>query len=405
MLMDEMQSPPGEYQSIHHKLFKKLPPSQYAWLYSIVILLLITIIWFALSTHKRKPIMPKPVAVSSAPAISADVPIYLSALGSVTPTYSVTVKTQINGQLLQVLFKEGQTVKTGQLLAQIDSRPYEALLAQYEGNLKRDTALLANANIDLKRYETLWKQNSIAQQVYAAQQSLVAQYEGAIKSDEGLIQGVKVNLLYTRISSPIDGRIGLRLVDAGNFVQTTDTTGIAVINTVQPITVLFALAEDHVPQLIPQFYAHKDLAVQAYDRQLNQLLAQGTLLSVDNQIDVTTGTFKLKGLFDNKDNTLFPNQFVNTKILVNTLNNATLVPTAAIQHALKNDFVFAVDNTTANKISKVKVIPVVTGAVSGENTVIQKGISPGQWVVVAGSDKLKEGMQVLLNETKAPATS
>lgn len=403
--MDEMQSPPGEYQSIHHKLFEKLPPSQYAWLYSIVILLLITIVWFVFTAQKHKPITSKPVTVSSAPAISADVPIYLSALGSVTPTYSVTVKTQINGQLLEVLFKEGQEVKAGELLAKIDSRPYEALLTQYEGNLKRDTALLANATIDLKRYETLWKQNSIAQQVYAAQQSLVAQYEGAIKIDEGLIQGVKVNLMYCRISSPIDGRIGLRLVDAGNFVQISDANGIAVINTLQPITVLFALAEDNVPQLIPQFYAHKDLAVLAYDRQLNQLLAQGTLLSVDNQIDVSTGTFKLKGLFDNKDNTLFPNQFVNTKILVNTLNKATLVPTSAIQHTLKNDFVFAVDNNTANKIKTVKVIPVVTGPVSGENTVIQKGISPGQWVVVAGSDKLKEGMQVLLTETKKPGTA
>lgn len=402
MLMDEMQSPRG---GSHYKLFQKFPPRQYAWLYGIVILLLITVIWFVMTAYKRKPMTPKLITVASAPAISADVPIYLSALGNVTPTYSVTVKTQINGQLLKVLFKEGQTVKAGELLAQIDPRPYEALLVQYEGNLKRDTALLANATLDLKRYETLWKQNSIAQQVYAAQQSLVAQYEGAVKSDEGLIQGVKVNLLYTRISSPIDGRIGLRLVDAGNFVQTTDTTGIAVINTLQPITVIFALAEDHVPQLIPQFYAHNDIKVEAYDRQLNQLIAQGKLLSVDNQIDVATGTFKLRGLFDNKDNVLFPNQFVNINILVNTLHNATLVPTSAIQHSLKNDFVFAVDANTANKMSKVKVIPVVTGPVSGENTVIQTGILPGQWVVIAGSDKLKEGMQVRLNQTKVPATS
>lgn len=391
--MDEMSS--KSRFKIHQKLFNTYPPRQHPWMYLLFSLIILGVLWLVFGAHKQKQAIKKPITVVSEVATSADVPIYLFALGNVTPIYTVTVKTQINGQLQKVLFKEGQQVKAGELLAQIDPRPYEALLTQYEGNLERDLALLANAKIDLKRYDTLWKQNSTSQQIYATQKSLVQQYEGAVKIDEGLIQGTKVNLIYTRISSPIDGRIGLRLVDQGNFVQTTDTSGIAVINTLEPITVLFTLPEDSVPQLMPQFYAHKNLNVKAYDRQQNQLLAEGTLLSVDNQIDLTTGTYRLKGQFANKDNKLFPNQFVNMKILVETLKKATLVPTSAIQFSTKNNFVYAIYKDSL----KVSAVPVVTGPTQGEVTVIKNGIVPGQLVVTGGADKLKNGMQVVLGQS------
>jgi multidrug efflux system membrane fusion protein len=359
------------------------------WLIISLIVMVLSLIWFFHAMRQSKEHSLQPLAVVSALASSKDVPVYLSALGNVTPTYNVTVKTQINGILLKVFFKEGQLVKAGDLLAQIDPRPYEALLTQYEGNLKSDTALLANAKIDLQRYQTLWKQDSVAQQTLATQQALVKQYEGAIKTDQGLIQSTKVSLIYCRITSPIDGRIGLRLVDAGNVVQTADTTGIAEINTLNPITVIFALPEDTVPQIIPQVYAGKTLEVHAYDRQQNRLLATGTLLTIDNHIDPTTGTVKLRATFDNKENKLFPNQFVNVKLLVHTIRQATLVPTQAIQHNLSNDFVYLLraDHTVA-------VQPVVTGPVSGSETVILKGIAPKQAVIIEGTDKLAEGSKV-----------
>ena len=354
-----------------------------------LIVVLVIFYWFFHAISRHKPSGPKPVSIVSAPSTRQDVPIYLSALGNVTPVYSVTVKTQINGILLQVPFKEGQFVKSGELLAQIDPRPYEAQLTQYEGNLIRDSALLANARIDLERYQRLWKQDSISQQTLVTQQSLVKQYEGAVKIDQGLIQSTKVNLAYCRITAPIDGRIGLRLVDQGNYVQPADTTGIAVINSLNPITVIFTIPEDNVPQIVPQVYANKTLKVLAYDRQQNRLLAKGTLLTMDNQIDSSTGTVKLKALFDNQENTLFPNQFVNVKILVQTLTNATLVPTAAIQHSIKEDFVYLLQPNHT-----VTTQPVITGPESGDDTVIIKGLVPGQIVAVSGTDKLMNGARV-----------
>lgn len=370
------------------------------WLVISLIIMVLSLIWFFYHWRQPKDNPLKPIAVVSAQASSMDVPVYLSALGNVTPTYSVTVKTQINGILFEVLFKEGQLVKRGDLLAQIDPRPYEALLTQYEGNLKRDTALLANAKIDLKRYQTLWRQDSIAQQTLATQQALVEQYEGAIKTDQGLIQSTKISLIYCRITSPIDGRIGLRLVDPGNVVQTGDATGIAEIATLNPITIIFALPEDNVPQILPQVYTGKSLKVQAYDRQQNKLLATGTLLTIDNHIDPATGTVKLRATFDNKENKLFPNQFVNVKLLINTLHRATLIPTQAIQHNLSDDFVYLLrpDQT-------VTVRTVVTGPVNGNETVILKGITAGQTVITEGTDKLVEGSRVVLQNAQPDKTS
>jgi multidrug efflux system membrane fusion protein len=359
------------------------------WFITSLVVMVLSIVWFFYAINRTELAPVKPIPIVSAPAISQDVPVYLSALGNVTPTYNVIVRAQVAGILQNVFFKEGQSVKKGELLAEIDPRPYEALLRQYEGNLKRDTALLANARIDLKRYQRLWKQDSISQQTLATQQSLVEQYEGVVKSDEGLIDSTKINLNYCRIRSPIAGRIGLRLVDAGNFIQLADTAGIAVINTINPITVIFSLPEDYVPELINQVYANKILKVLAYDRQQNQLLASGRLLTLDNQIDTSTGTFKLKAQFNNYDYKLFPNQFVNIKILVELLKNAVLVPTAAIQHTLSSDFVYVLDQ------HKVRIKEITVGPAAGNQTVILKGLKPGQLVVVDGADKLVNGAHVV----------
>lgn len=328
-----------------------------------------------------------------------DVPLYLNALGSVTPTYSVTVRSQINGQLLRVLFREGQMVKAGDLLAEIDSRPYEAQLTQYEGQLARDKAQLANARIDLDRYTKLWKQDSVSQQTLATQQALVKQLEGTIKLDEGLLQATKVNLDYCKITAPVDGRIGLRSVDPGNFVQTSDTNGIAIVNTLNPITVIFSIAEDSIPEIMEKIYAGENLSAEAYDREQKKLLATGKLLTADNQIDSSTGTVRLKAEFSNDRNTLFPSQFVNVRLLVKTLQHALVVPTAALQNTSKGTFVYVL-----NQDMTVKSTPVVVGVTTDDTTVINSGLSVGQTVITEGTDKLTDGASVTL-PGQAPANN
>lgn len=333
--------------------------------------------------------------VVAATARTRDVPVYLTALGSVIPSYSVTVKPQINGQLIKVLFREGQMVNKGDLLAEIDPRPYEAQLTQYQGQLARDRALLANTRLDLKRYQTLWHQDSVAKQVLDTQAALVKQNEGTVELDEGLLQTAQVNLAYTKIISPISGRVGLRLVDPGNFVQTSDVAGIAVINMLNPITVVFTIPEDNVPEVFNQMTANTNLPVYVYNREQNKLLDTGQLITMDNQIDPTTGTIKLKAQFDNKTNQLFPNQFVNVKLLVKTLRNVILVPTASIQQGSKGPFVYLI-----NKDATVSIKPVTVGVSLGDETVVT-GIASGQSVVVEGADKLIEGAKVTLaNETE-----
>ncbi|KTC83217.1 efflux RND transporter periplasmic adaptor subunit [Legionella cincinnatiensis] len=357
----------------------------------IILITLVALLWFYFAHKKPKEIGPKPIPIVAGVSTTRDVPIYLSALGTVTPVYTVSVQSQINGILMKVLFKEGQLVKKGQLLAQIDQRPYEALLTQYEGNLKRDSALLANARIDLKRYQKLWQEDSISQQTLATQQALVEQYEGNVKSDLGLIQSTKINLIYCNITSPIDGRIGLRLIDPGNIVQISNTQGIAVVTTMDPITVIFPIAEDYVPQIAPKAYSNQEMEVSVYDRQQEHLLAKGTLLALDNQISTTTGTVRLRAVFNNEKKKLFPNQFVNVKILVDTLHDATVVPTAAVQHTTTEDFVYVInsDHTVATQ-------KIVMGPASGDDTVIKSGLLPGQKIVINGADKLINGSKVLI---------
>jgi len=327
--------------------------------------------------------------VGAATAALGDVRVILNELGTVTPLATVTVQTQINGQLTDVGFTEGQLVKKGDFLAQIDPRPYEYLKEQYEGQLAHDQGLLAQAQMDQKRYETLAQQNSIARQQAEDQVFIVQQYAGSVKQDQGLVDAQALNIAYCRIVSPITGRVGLRLVDPGNYVQTTNTGGIAVITQLQPISVVFTLPEDDLPEIMPQFTAGTPLIVTAYDRANLRQLAVGKVLAIDNQIDTTTGTVKVKAQFDNENNTLFANQFVNVRLLVKTLQNAVTVPTSAIQRGAPGTYVYVInaDNTAS-------VRQVSTGAVDGNVTAINSGLSAGERVVTDGTDRLRDGIKV-----------
>jgi len=341
-----------------------------------------------------------PVPVVAATAQKGDIAITLNALGTVTPLATVTVKTQISGQLTQIAFHEGQTVHAGDFLAQIDPRPYELSLAQYQGQLLRDQALLREAQLDLERYRTLVAQDSIAKQQLTTQESLVQQYQGTIATDMAQINGAKLNLTYCHIVAPVEGRVGLRMVDQGNYVQTSDANGLVVITQLHPITVIFTLPEDNLPVILKRLHGGATLSVAAYDRSQSMLLATGTLKTLDNEIDTTTGTVKLRAEFDNEDESLFPNQFVNAQLLVDTLHDATIIPTAAIQRGAPGTFVYqvAADNT-------VTVRPVKLGPTSGEKVAILSGLDVGDMVVVDGADKLREGSQVTLPTAPAKDAS
>jgi membrane fusion protein, multidrug efflux system len=346
-----------------------------------------------------------PVAVSVATAASGDIQLRIPALGTVTPLATVTVKTQISGVMQKILFTEGQTVRQGDALAQIDPRPYEAALQQMQGNLRRDQALLADAKLDLKRYEGLIKEDSIAEQQLDTQKALVDQYAGTIESDEGQVKTASVNLLYTHIVAPVSGRVGLRQVDQGNYVTPGDTNGIVVINQLQPITVIFAIPEDNVTTLMRRLHDGTPLNVQAYDRTNSGKLADGTLLTVDNEIDVTTGTVKLRAQFANTDGLLFPNQFVNIQLLQELLHNQIIIPNAAVRRGAPNGvvttFVYVV-----NADRTVTVRPVTLGVVDGERVAITAGLAAGEIVVTEGGDRLRDGAQVQLpNATPAPAAA
>ncbi len=330
---------------------------------------------------------PQPVGIATAAV--GDIRVRLDALGTVSPLATVTVRTQIAGQLQTVAFTEGQTVHKGDFLAQIDPRPYEALLEQYQGQLARDQALLLQSQVDLKRYQTLLKQDSIARQQAEDQVYLVKQYEGSVRSDQALIDTEKLNLVYCRITSPTNGRVGLRLVDPGNFVQPSDSSGLFVLTQEQPMSVVFPLPEDNLPEVLKRYHAGAHLPVEVYDRSNTIALATGTLSTIDNQIDTTTGTWKLRALFANRDEMLFPNQFVNVKLLVDTLHGVVTVPTAAVQRGAPGSYVYLVrpDATVAVRVVR-------TGAVDGEREQIVAGLAAGDRVVVDGTDRLREGAKV-----------
>src|SRR5271166_1925687 len=329
------------------------------------------------------------VPVAAVPAKLGDLKQYISAIGTVTPYNTVTVKSRVDGQLVKVSFTEGQIVKAGDLLAEIDPRPYQVQLTQAEGTLAKDLASLENNKILLARDKELYEQKVIARQDLDNQQALVGQFAGSIESDKGVVDNAKLQLTYSRITSPITGRVGLRLVDAGNIIHATDATGLAVITQLQPIAVDFGIPEDDLPSLQTAMKANSQLPVAAYDHDFKHKLAAGTLLTTDNQIDQSTGTIKLKASFPNEDNALFPNQFVNAQLLVDTIQNATLIPAAGLQRSQQGSFVYVVkpDKT-------VEMRPVTVQATQGDVIAINKGLAVGDLVVTDGVDKLQQGSHV-----------
>jgi len=337
-----------------------------------------------------------PVPVRVAQAGRQDIDIVLRALGTVTAYNTVTVRSRVDGELLKVAFQEGQRVKAGDLLAQIDPRPFEVALAQAQGQQQQNQALLANARRDLQRYQTLYKQDSIARQQLDTQAALVRQYEGTQKIDQAAVDDAKLQLGYTRITAPIEGRLGLRKVDPGNLVSTGDTDGLVVITQTQPISVVFSLPETQLPEVLAQVRAGRTLPVQAYDRADTQVIATGQLETIDNQIDVATGTVKLKARFDNADEALFPNQFVNVRLLVQTRNDAIAIPTAAVQQGSAGAFVFLVRDDSTVEVRQVKL-----GAINGDRVAVNEGLAPGDRVVTEGTDRLRTGAKVSVVEGNA----
>ena len=382
---------------------KKSPP----WLIATMVILLAVTIFFVarlfnIDSAPSAPTIPADKksrnisAVVVKTAVQGDLPIYLNGLGTVTGLRTVTVKSQVDGELIKVNFKEGTLVKAGEVIAEIDPRPFQAELMQVEGQLMRDEALLKNAKLDLQRYQTLLAQDSIASQQAFTQAATVEQYQGIVATDKALVAKAKLQLSYAKITAPISGRLGLRLVDQGNIIKAADPNGLVVITQTQPIAVVFTLPEDQIPAVMKQLHLGKTLTLTAFDRSGKNQLAQGQLLAVDNQIDLNTGTVKLKGQFANDDTVLFANQFVNIKMQVDTLHDAIIVPSAAIQTGNAGTFVYVVKD-----YQRVSMRQVTLGAAYGDQVAILDGVQANELVVVEGADKLREDAKVKLIDREA----
>jgi multidrug efflux system membrane fusion protein len=349
--------------------------------------------WRSSARAQARPPAPPRVAVVAAAVRTRDVGVYLNGLGAVTPLNTVTVHTRVDGELMAVHYQEGQIVQRGELLAEIDPRPFEAQLTQFEGQLQRDQALLDNARVDLKRFQVLVKTDAVPRQQLDTQDSLVHQLEGTVKNDQGQIEATKVNLVYCRITSPITGRVGLRLVDQGNIVHAADTGGLVIITQLQPITVIFTIPEDSIPTVLEQLRRGVRLPVEAYDREYRRKLADGALLTIDNEVDPTTGTVRLKAQFPNTDSRLFPSQFVNARLLIETRRGATVVPTAAVQQSPRGPFVYVVRPDQTVGIRQVGV-----GVTDGDDVSIEQGLHVGEQVVVEGAERLRDGAAIALRK-------
>jgi len=420
-MLDSTGTPTGQFLEIHEPMAVPSAPApgtptpaesarrgkpqpsprrrRWRWLVLCVLLVLgiITyIVWSRMAAAKAASAAaaaaakgPPPIPVVAAKSHKGDIGVYYSGLGAITPLATVTVRSRVNGQLMSVGYREGDTVQKGDLLVEIDDGPYQAALTQAEGQLIKDQAALENARVDLIRYQQLAPQEAIPEQQLATQQALVHQDEGVVKLDEGQIQSAKVNLAYCKIAAPVTGRIGLRLVDPGNIVQSTDTNGLLVITQMDPISAIFTISEDQLQVVLKKMAAGQTLEVDAYDRGGKTKLAQGSLTTLDNQIDPTTGTLKLRATFENVKGTLFPNQFVNTRLLVQEKHGVTLVPTAAVQRNSQATYVYVVKAD-----STVTLRPVTIATTEGDDSEVAAGMVPGEVVVMTGVDKLQEGTNV-----------
>lgn len=382
----------------------KPQPPRRRWLWVLVVLAVLAGCFLFYKMHSSKPSAqksgtaakgkgkggaPAVTPVVAVPAKKGNIGVYVTGLGAITPIYTIMVKSRVDGQLMTVHFKEGDLVHQGDPLIEIDPRPYEAVVVQSEGALVRDQALLDNAYVDLDRYTKLLAQNAIPEQQLATQRATVKQYQGTVKNDQGTLDAAKVNVTYCHITAPITGIVGLRLVDPGNIVHATDTNGMVVITQIQPISVIFTVGEDQLPPILAKLRAGQKLPVEAWDRQLKNKLASGVLSTIDNEIDQTTGTLKLRATFNNENRTLFPNQFVNARLLQQEKTGVILLPTAAIQRNTNNTYVYLIKPDSTVTIRNINI-----GTSEGDQSEITSGLAAGDKVVMTGVDKLQEGSKV-----------
>ena len=378
------------------------------WIWVVLLLVFALLFFLILRRHDQKSAQANagggrrgagggPVTLTTATATEGDIGVYLDAIGTVTPVYTTSITSQVTGVITQVHYREGQMVHKGDPLIEIDPRPFEAQLLEAQGALERDTNLLAQARMDAERYKQAWSRNAIARQQYEDQEKVVLQDEGTVKNDQGTVQYNQVQLSYCHIVSPISGRVGLRLVDPGNLVQASGTTALAVVTQLQPITVIFTIPEDSLGSILGQLRHGSKLPVDAYDRGQQAKIGAGKLMTVDNLIDTTTGTVKLRAQFDNKDSALFPNQFVNTKLLVNTLHNQILIPSSAVQHNGDVSFVYVIQS------NKASMRNVKTGVSNAGLTAVE-GINSGDVVANSSFERLQNGSTIVISKTPLPAS-